>query len=82
MAYQAFVKVREYRNSDVIGPLDFATAEERLAVVQGPQVYWYHFAEEDDWHLWKRGGAWSATAIPGKADVVPDPPEITEDDRW
>ena len=64
------------------GPLTFASAEEREAYVKGPAVYWYHYVEEDDWFLWQRGGAWNATQEPSRADVVPEPPEITEDDRW
>lgn len=80
--YQVFVKLTEPRSSEARGPISFASAEERLAFVQGPAVYWYHIVEDDDWHLWLRGGAWAATREQGNADVVPEPPEITEDDRW
>lgn len=66
----------------VEGPLSFASAEERELFVTGPSVYWYHLVEDDDWHSWKRGGAWEATAVPGPADRINEPPEITEDDRW
>lgn len=80
--YQVFVKLAEPRSTPMAGPLTFVSAEERKAYVKGPLVYWYHFAEEDDWHTWRRGGAWNATRPPGPADRVNEPPEITEDDRW
>jgi hypothetical protein len=80
--YQTFVKFGESRSTKMFGPFSFPNTEERQAYVNGDEVYWYHFSEEDDWNLWKRGGAWNATATPGKADVVPAPPQITEDDRW
>jgi hypothetical protein len=80
--YQVFVKLAEPRSSSVAGPLSFPSAEERAEYVKGPAVFWYHYAEEDDWMLWLRGGAWAATQTQGKADIVPEPPEITEDDRW
>lgn len=80
--YQTFVKLGESRNSDARGPLSFSSAEERDAYVRSEGVYWYHFAEEDDWFSWRRGGAWQATRTPGPADVVPEPPKITEEDRW
>jgi hypothetical protein len=80
--YQVFYKVEESRNAPGHGPLSFATKEERKAFTEGRNVFWYHFAEEDDWHQWSRGGAWAATAKPGREDVVPEPPPITEEDRW
>ncbi len=80
--YQCFVRLSEARSSAMAGPLSFPTAEERAAYVKGPRVYWYHYSEDDDWHTWRRGGAWAATAQPGPADIIPDPPEITEEDRW
>lgn len=80
--YQVFVKLSESRNSAMAGPVGFVSAAEREAYVKGPNVFWYHYAEEDDWVLWLRGGAWAATQEKGKADVVPEPPEITDDDRW
>lgn len=80
--YQTFIKLGESRNSPSQGPLSFPDKESRNAFVRGPEVYWYHFAEEEDWHLWQRGGAWNATQQPGPADHVPEPPEITEEDRW
>lgn len=80
--FQVFVKFQESRNTEMKGPYPFATAEERDRAVRGSNVFWYHFAEWDDWFLWHRGGAWAATAVPGKADVVPEEPEITDDDRW
>lgn len=76
------MKTAEPRSAPAYGPLSFPTAEARQAYVSGPGIYWYHFAEEDDWHLWRRGGAWRATAEAGPADHVPEPPEITEEDRW
>lgn len=80
--YQMLVKVRESRNSDAIGPLSYPTSEDRDKAARGPDVYWYHYVEEDDWFLWKRGGAWTATHQPGPAERVNEPPEVTEDDRW
>jgi hypothetical protein len=80
--YGVLYKLGESRNSAAHGPLSFPSTEERKAFVKGPTVYWYHLVEEEDWHLWLRGGAWAATAVPGPADAVPDLPEITEDDRW
>jgi hypothetical protein len=79
--YQCLVKLSERRNSEPSGLLSFPTAEARLAYVKGPTVYWYHYAEEDDWHTWLRGGAWSATAEPGPADRINEPPELTQQDR-
>jgi hypothetical protein len=80
--YQVFVKLSESRNADMRGPVPFATLEERAAYVRSPAVFWYHFAEDEDWFLWRRGGAWAATHQPGPADAVPEEPEITDDDRW
>ena len=80
--YMCFVKLGESRNSEVAGPLSFPTAEARRDYVSGPAVYWYHEVEEEDWMLWRRGGAWEATKQPGPADRVNNPPEITERDRW
>lgn len=81
--YQVFIKRAEPRGTAMEGPFSFGTAEERRAfVTHSSEVYWYHFAEEDDWNLWKRGGAWAATARPGPADRENIPPEITEGDRW
>ena len=77
-----FVKRAESRNTAMAGPFSFASAADRAEYVKGPDVYWYHFAEEDDWHYWGRGGAWAATREPGPADRINEPPEITEDDRW
>jgi hypothetical protein len=84
MGYQVLVKWRESRDAPMSGPYDFPTAEERKAFVTGGDngVYWYHYAEEDDWHAWSRGGAWAATAGPGPADRENTPPEITDADRW
>lgn len=83
MGYQAMVKWREARDAPASGPYDFPSAEARKAFVTGDNgVYWYHLAEDDDWHSWKRGGAWAATAQPGPADREHTPPEITEGDRW
>jgi hypothetical protein len=83
MGYQVFVKRAESRSTVMEGPFDFATEPERKAfVAHFPGVYWYHYAEEDDWHSWSRGGAWAATAKPGPADREHKPPEITDDDRW
>jgi hypothetical protein len=80
--YQCFIRTGENRYGAMTGPLSFPSAEERLEFVRNdPRVYWYHFAEEDDWFDWRRGGAWATTHEPGKADVVPEPPEITEEDR-
>lgn len=66
------------------GPFGFITAEARREFVMDGdnRVYWYHYAEEDDWMSWKRGGAWAATAVPGPADRENVPPEITDEDRW
>lgn len=80
--YQVVVLLTESRNGARTGPYSFATPQEREDFVRGPQVYWYHFAEEDDWHSWRRGGAWNATAVPGPAERVNIPPEVTEEDRW
>jgi hypothetical protein len=82
MAFQAFIKLAESRNTPMQGPYAFASAEDRDEFVRGRTVYWYHLAEDDDWFSWKRGGAWAATATPGPADRVPEKPEITEEDRW
>lgn len=79
--YQTFVKFGESRNTEMVGPLGFESTEARKAYVMGETVYWYHYAEEDDWFSWSRGGAWKATAKPNPADRVVTPPEITEDDR-
>lgn len=81
--YGVMVKLSESRNSNMAGPVNFATATEREQYVNGPDsiIFWYHFVEEDDWHLWRRGGAWKRTQQPAAADKVPDPPEITPDDR-
>lgn len=79
--YQAFVRLAESRNSQVV-QVNFINAELREEYVKGPTVFWYHFAEDDDWMLFRRGGAWAATQQPSRADVVPEPPEITDDDRW
>jgi hypothetical protein len=80
--YQAFYKIYESRDSQAFGPIPFATREEREAFCQGRNVFWYHLVEDDDWFSWERGGAWVATQEPGRADIVPEPPEITEEDRW
>lgn len=80
--WQVFVKFAESRNAAMAGPYSFPGKEARQEFVKGPAVYWYHFAEEEDWHLWRRGGAWEATQEAGPADRVNEPPEITEDDRW
>ncbi len=80
--YQVFVRLQESRNSPAIGPLSFPSAEARADCVNGPEVYWYHIAEEDNWMLWLRGGAWEATTWDGPADRINEPPEITEEDRW
>jgi hypothetical protein len=80
--YQCLVKLQESRSAGVLGPLSFATREEREEYVRGPKVFWYHLVEIDDWHVWHRGGAWKATAVSGPEDRVPEPPEITEEDRW
>jgi hypothetical protein len=80
--YQVMYKIHEWRNSDTFGPLSFPTAEEREDFCNGRNVFWWHLVEDDDWHSWKRGGAWKATQEPGPADTVPEPPEITEADRW
>jgi hypothetical protein len=81
--YQVFIKRRESRNTPMEGPFGFGSTEERKAFVMHPEVgvFWYHYAEEDDWHTWSRGGAWKATApeLPADREVIP--PEITEDDR-
>jgi len=82
MPYQVFVKRAESRGTMMEGPLGFPDAESRAAYVKGPLVYWYHYAEEDDWVSWSRGGAWAATARPGPADRENTPPEITQEDRW
>ena len=81
--YQCLVLLSESRaTTPMTGPLAFGTKEAREAYVNGPAVYWYHMVEDDDWFSWKRGGAWKATEQPGPADTVPEPPEITEEDRW
>lgn len=80
--YQILVKFGESRNSPVVGPLSYPSAEARLDAAMGPKVYWYHFVEDDDWFSWRRGGAWEATAPEVPADRINVPPEITEDDRW
>jgi hypothetical protein len=83
MPYQAFIKRREPRSTPMEGPYGFASAEERAAFLRtSAEVYWYHLAEDDDWHAWSKGGAWAATAQPGPADRENTPPEITDDDRW
>jgi hypothetical protein len=79
--YQVMIKQSEGRNSAMAGPLNFATKEERLAYVKGPAVYWYFFPEDDDWHVWHRGGAWKATQQPAAADRENIPPDITDKDR-
>lgn len=76
------VKLGESKMTQMQGPLSFGSREERLAYVKGPTVFWYHFAEEEDWNLWLRGGGWAATAPEAARDVVPPEPEITEEDRW
>jgi hypothetical protein len=80
--YQVFVKRAESRNTPVEGPFSFPTAEAREDYVSGATIYWYHEAEEDDWMLWRRGGAWAATQAPEPADRESAPPEITPEDRW
>ena len=83
--YQVFVKLAEAQSTPMAGPCTFPTKEERDEYVNGPEsvIYWYHFSEWDDWHLWRRGGAWQRTEKPSAADVVPEPPEITpQDRRW
>jgi hypothetical protein len=79
--YQLFYKTGESANSAQHATA-FRTRAERAEFAKGPEVYWYHLPEDEDWCRWTRGGAWQATARPGPADVVPEPPEITEDDRW
>lgn len=80
--YQILYKTGESRNSAVIGPVGFPSAEERDKFARSAVVYWYHYSEWDDWHQWRRGGGWEATWQPGPADIVPEPPEIKEEDRW
>lgn len=82
MGYQVLFKITESRHSEARGPVDFPTSEAREEFVNGPDVFWYHDVEEDDWMLWRRGGAWNATQEPGPADRINTPPEITEADRW
>jgi hypothetical protein len=81
--YGVLVKLGESRASPAAGPLHFATKEERNEYVNGPNsiVYWFHEVEEDDWHLWRRGGAWKRTQEPTAADRENTPPEITDKDR-
>ena len=78
--YQVLVKIRESRNSDVLGPLSFPNKEDRETYVKGPEVFWYHYVEEDDWFDWRRGGAWQATKPPDPPAW--EPPEGEEKDRW
>ncbi len=80
--YQVLIKQSEDRNSASAGPLSFVTREERDNYVHGPDslVFWYFYPESDDWD-WRRGGAWKRTARSSPADVIPEPPEITEKDR-
>ena len=80
--YQVMVRLAESQSAPMAGPLSFPNPEARRAYVEGPSVYWYHLVESDDWTTWHRGGAWEATAMPGPEDRVPNPPEITEEDRW
>lgn len=79
--YQLLVLLAESRNSPQ-HMRSFPDAKGREDYAKSAAVYWYHYVEWEDWHQWARGGAWEATQELGKADVVPDPPEITEEDRW
>jgi hypothetical protein len=80
--YQAVFKFGESRDSKSSWTINFPSAEARQEYANGAEVYWYHFIEWDNWHEWKRGGAWNATATPGPADRINIPPEVTEADRW
>ena len=73
----------------------FATAEERAAFVKRPDIWWFHFPEEDDDWQWHRGWAWKPAHEIDASDLVrpPLPPagaaqgavtvdDDEEDDRW
>jgi hypothetical protein len=66
----------------------FSSREERDAFARRPDVFWYHYPEEDDDWRWHRGGAWKPAhkleqqdltraprPLPGPALVVIEPDE-------
>jgi hypothetical protein len=49
-----------------------SSREERDAFVRRPDVWWYHFPEEDDDWRWHRGGAWKPASELTAAEVERD----------
>jgi hypothetical protein len=69
--------------------------ESALEFARRPDVWWYHFPEDDDDWRWHRGGAWKPAQqiVPEDIAAEPAPPgpaaqpgavEVSEDDddRW
>lgn len=72
--------------------------EEREQFVKRPDVFWYHFPEEDEDWRWHRGGAWkpshqltpeeqivadlAQTPFPGVPGAVTVQDADEADDRW
>jgi hypothetical protein len=94
VSVQVLVKTAQFMNGAYTYLM--ADAGERAAFVKRPDIWWYHFPEEDDDWQWHRGGAWrlagQLTPVelieqdladmphPGAVTVVNDDDE--EDGRW
>lgn len=74
MAFQVLVKTTAAMN----GAYTYlcGSQQEREQFVQRPDVWWYHFPEEDDDWRWHRGGAWKPAheLAPQDLSAEPAPP--------
>lgn len=70
MSFQVLVKTTAVMN----GAYTFLLADRKAAMefVQRPDVWWYHFPEEDDDWRWHRGGAWKPAHELGPGDIETD----------
>jgi len=73
MAFQVLVKTTQR----MLGSYSYMceTAEIRDAFVKRPDVWWYHYPEEDDG--WRQGGAWDPVAQTERDLADMPPPGIS-----
>jgi hypothetical protein len=72
VSYQVLVKTTAVMNGAYTYLLE--TAEERAEFVRRPDIFWYHFPEEDDDWQWHRGGAWKPAHQLTPEDLEAKPP--------
>jgi hypothetical protein len=77
MSFQVLVKTTPHMHGSY--SVTCESREARDAFARRPDIWWYHYGEDDGWD-WHRGGAWDRqdenVPVDGFSQAVPDVPKV------